>query len=415
MFRLSDEPAAPSPSHVVVRAEAAIADGRPHDALRMVEPLLADDGPGHAPLVRAALLVQRGNARSDVDDQRGALDDLEEARRLYAAAGDRAEAGMVEMELGIALARAGRPTEALQCHERALAAYREHGDAVDVARCWQNIATCYANLGDAERERDVLHAARAVFAEHGLEESALACTYNLALTDWRTGELDAARATLTMLREAYRLRGMSRALADATDDLGAVLHEFDELEASEVLHREAAAAYEVLGLSAQRCSALVSLAHTLAHAGRLDEAEAELAVADSLASTPGSVAHVRFEQAWAAIRRGDTVRALEHCEQLEAVDRARGAESALPYRLWTEGVAWRVAGRPATAVERLRRAVTGLRALGAVLPLAEATRDLGLALAAAGQQRAAADAFRTAAEQFTTMGLHDRAADCLRH
>ena len=399
-----------SPRAAGRRAHMAISEGRPRDAMALVRPFL--DAEPLEDRDRALLLVARGNARSDLDEFRGSLDDLEEARRLHEDAGRVDEAGMVEMEVGITLGRMGRPAEALQRHERAIAAYSEHGDALDVARCRLNVAGCYADLGDHDRERAVLEQARAVFAEHGEGDNVLSCTFNLALADLRVGRLREARDAFEELVDEYASRGMTGQLADAKDELGWLLHEFGELERSVSLHEDAAAIYEVLGLQEQRSTALVLLAHAHGHAGHLDRADETLDAAAEIAVAPGSLADVAFERAWASIRRGRPGSALEILEELERIDRARGAESALPYRLWTEGAALASAGEHTTAIDRLERAVTGLRALGMAAPFAEATRELGLARRAAGDHGGGIEALRSATRIFAGCGLERRAEEC---
>ena len=392
------------------RAHRAVRAGRPRDALDLVEPHVGDEA--LAADHRAQLLVARGNARSDLDDFRGSLGDLEEARALFEQCGQHVDAAKVDMELGITLNRMGRPVEALQRHEAALAAYSQHGGVLDVARCKLNMAQCHAEIGDHARGREILEQARAVFAEHGERRNVLACTFNLALSDWRVGRLSAARDAFEGLAAEYAEQGLSRQCADASDNLASLLHEFGDLERAASLHRDAAEGYRALGLQAQLGVALVGLAHVHGHAGDLDRADEVLDAAAAIATAPGSVAHVTFERSWVAIRRGRAQEALRLLEELEHIDRARGAESALPYRLWVAGAAHAAAGDHATAIDRLERAVTGLRALGVAVPVAEATRELGLVRRAAGHQAEAVSTLRTAADLFAGLGLDHRAAEC---
>lgn len=136
--------------------------------------------------------------RSSLGDAAGACDAWDDARRLRARLGSRAAVPAVDVPLGLALRRAGRPDEARTCLEQAAATDRP---AVERAEALAALGLIAAEGGDAEAAERHVNAAVTLAVESGARPALVRVA------------LAAGRASLCLGRAAAARDAFQRALA----------------------------------------------------------------------------------------------------------------------------------------------------------------------------------------------------------
>ena len=207
-------------------------------------------------------------------DWQAAREDVERALELAIALGDRHEMAHAYFQASIVADRDGKWILARSHAERAMALYEEQNDRRNVGKLLNNLGALNFLLGNSEEAVEQLTSAVGVALETGSDVDAAQAESSLAQVHLRSGDLDQAE---TQARHALAL------LAGRVDFL-------DEIGMTNLV-----------------------LGRALLGQGRLDEAEAAFAAAESSfdqLSSGGHRASAWTAQAELAVARGDIERAL---------------------------------------------------------------------------------------------------------
>ena len=350
-----------------VLARARLAQGRGHysqgrftDALASLEEArrafeAAGDRAGLASTISAL-----GSVHSDLGDNALCERLYRESLALSEAIGDRRGMSAVLNNHGIVLKNQGRLDEARALHERALALRREIGD-----RNWTAISL--NNIGVVLFEQDHMREAARYYTEAvrlsrelGDTRNVVRALHNLAIVQRETGDLAAARAGF---EEAIPVREQirdQRGAAIARVELGTVLHAQGDLEAAGRVLDEGLAAARAISFTEAEGFLLYQQAEVALTRGDLATArrlhEAALAVR-TRREEPKTIGESQLALA---------VVALEEGRGPEAETRARAAERAASEQPAARAQALVVQGRARLAagdVAGARRLTRAARAL----------------------------------------------------
>ena len=245
-----------------------------------------------------------------------ALTELDAARRLEQAAGNRAgeaqaayslartylaqgeiEAAISETEICLATAREveariiegnalnllgsirlhqGDIAAALEVFTAALQLQRDVGNRSGEADAFNNMALVQMWSGDFVASVDSFTQVRAQFRELGKPQMEAATVMNLARIDAVRGDLDGARSLFEEAAGLYRVQENAEALAEALFGLGEVLLTQGDLQSARIRHEEALALRRdhQLGTVAESEFALAGVTLSEAAVGRRDYEEA---------------------------------------------------------------------------------------------------------------------------------------------
>src|SRR6185369_16260641 len=184
-------------------------------------------------VARAQLLA--GTAARNLDDPdhfEQATAAFEEARRIFATAGDHAGEAKAVNSLGIVTWQRGDLAGARKLYEQALATFHDTGDRRGAAQALNNIAILLWQQGDLAGAKDIYGKVIAVYRETGNRRGLASTLSNLGMVQRAENDLDAARRTdeeaLTLRRaigerqgEAVSLNNLAQVLSDQQDLAGA--------------------------------------------------------------------------------------------------------------------------------------------------------------------------------------------------
>jgi len=307
------------------------------------------DDLAHACLLHGVSLRQLGRADEAVEAFDEALDQPcpPAVRRAVA----RHRAGV--------LAGTPRAAEAIAPLVEEVAALTAEGDRDTVAYVQHELAIAYLNAGDPLDAAQLAEEALAAFEAAG-DDQALATRDLLVAVYEALAEHDAVLAQLAALAEAVRARGDHASLARASERTAETLDKLDRDATAAAHFAEAAAAHAEAGFPVDAARARRRHMTSLLWAGQVPAALAALAEADAALPDDPDAGWER------AMLDYDAARVLDQAE------------------------------RPAEAVDRAGRAVTGFRAVGAATQTAWSGLRHGQLLAAAGRPAEAAGVLRQA-------------------
>jgi len=299
--------------------------GRGDEALAAFDEGLAQPCP---PDLRRALLRQRAGILAQSERAAEAVDPLVEEIATLTAQGDHVAAAAARFELAVAYLNAGRPLDAAEIAEEALATFDAAGDQRVLA------------------VRDLLVAVYEALGEH-----------------------EALLAQLTALADAVRAAGDQEALGRASERAAETLDHLDRDATAAARFADAAAAYAAADLPIDAARARRRHATSLLWAGQPDAALAGLAEADAGAATLPDEPHAHWERAMLDYDAARLLGRLDHGDDAirragAAADRFRdiGAATQAGWSGLLRADLLREAGRTAEAEVALRRAQTDLPA-----------------------------------------------------
>jgi tetratricopeptide (TPR) repeat protein len=224
-----------------------------------------------ARFLEGTALVDQGAA---FDAARGSL---EEARRIFEEAGDRAGVARAANAITVGFqATRGDRAGARRAFEEALRVYREIGDQRGIVRQ-------LGNLGNLEAEEGRLDAARRLYQE-GLDISrevgdrsqAARMMNNLGTVLWQKDDLEGARRAFDEAAQAYEALGESRYAAYALSNLGEVLHRQKQLPPARRRFEASLAICRRLAIPEDTAATLLPFGRLLADRGELALAQTHL-------------------------------------------------------------------------------------------------------------------------------------------
>jgi tetratricopeptide (TPR) repeat protein/TolB-like protein/tRNA A-37 threonylcarbamoyl transferase component Bud32 len=329
-------------------------------------------------VARAQLLA--GTAARNLDDLERAAAAFEEARRLFAAAGDHAGEARAVNSLGIVTWQRGDLAGARKLYEQALATFHDTGDRRGAAQALNNIAILLWQQGDLAGAKDIYGKVIAVYRETGNRRGLASTLSNLGMVQRAENDLDAARRTDEEALTLRRAIGERQGEAVSLNNLAQVLSDQEDLAGARELMSKAVAIFQEIGNKGSASDVLINLGEVDWERGDLANAHRSLTTALAIkretgdkpgtASALGGLADVNLDRGdLAAAERGYT-EAISLREALGKKGPAAQARRGLAATLLA-------AGNADKAEPLAREAIAGAHAAGA--PDLEANGELLLA------------------------------------
>jgi tetratricopeptide (TPR) repeat protein len=245
-----------------------------------------------ARLILAQALLWEASIHWDFGEQQAALPLFDEAREIFAAAGDRSGVARVHNMLGAALYNQhGDLVKARREFEASLAIQRDIGDPNGAALSLMNLASIRADEGDAQGARASYQEALAGFRETGDRPNQKLLLFNLATVQEDLGDLPAAKKALDESLEIARKLDSPPGTADALYGLASLQVMTGELAAARRSAEEALAIQEKHEMPTDAAMTRNTLADILLEQGHVDDAERTARAALQTFSVDKSVPH----------------------------------------------------------------------------------------------------------------------------
>jgi tetratricopeptide (TPR) repeat protein len=197
---------------------------------------------------------------------------LEEARRIFEAAADRAGMARSLERIALSLANRGDPGGALRAHERSLAIYREIGDKSSAARVESSIATNLLRQGRTAAAQKLYEESLSTLREIGSRSEEAAMLSEIGARLQNAGDLAGAQkryeAALAVLLQIGDRGGVGTTLTN----LAEVLFARGDLAQAQRMHEEALAINRETGYRS-------AAAYDLSRLGEVFTAKGDLRVA----------------------------------------------------------------------------------------------------------------------------------------
>ena len=387
--------------HALRLANAQISAGAAKDGLATIEdfrrrfPHTRDPRLGLAEASAAETLSDYKRARAAADA--AAVEAESQGARLLVAS--------ARLRVGGAALRLGQRSDAVRLFDEARTIFADAGDRAGVARTLNNLASAIAD-GDTTRAVALYEEGLAIARAIGEQDLIARFLNNLAIQRRRAGDL---RASLTMNQESLAIRreiGDRVNTAISLNNIGNVLLDLGDLQGASEHYQQAASISRELGDRSSTARALHNAAESLRLQGSLTRARATGEEALTLRRSiddPASVATSLFGVGVIASAQGDLATAKRSLNEALAMDRTLDRRRPIAYSLYELAEIAHVEGDLAAA-RRLHQDALALRTeLGEKGTAAESRAALAaLALEegrAADAERLARDAIGTFAGQ----------------
>ncbi len=333
----------------------------------------------------AEALEQQAQAHLLLGEYSVAEQPLAEARRLASALDDPAVLARVLRTEGLAHRRRGELAAALDSYERALAAARRAGDAALEAKLLNHLGALHHAQGDMVAARDALSAALAVLDRLGDDGAAMMVLANLGAILARTGQTGEARRHLERGLQLLRAQGNHRWEMAVLRNLAELHRQRGEMrEALAALHRTRELAIEMAdpGSQAAAEASLGALYRQLREPERAARhLERALEIYREVGARDGEAA-ILSELGWHRLAADDPQGAASLFRMAAALGEELEDRRNQMEALHGQAAVELAEGGAAGAAELLARVTAHYRSAADVLPLAEALRDFGRAVAA---------------------------------
>ncbi len=299
------------------------------------------------PVLLAQARLQQQDALGGLGQLEKRVAPLEEARKIYAAAGDRAGVADAIGRMAVVRRLQGDPAESIKLYEQSYEIWREMGNEAGMAIAKSNNANTLMRLGR-------LPEAKKMFEE-----------------------------TLVSFRAVGRKSGMAIVL----NNIAIILRQQGDFEGSMARYEESLAIAREIGMKAQVANALGNMANLLLPRG--DLARARKLYEDALAITreisdKTTMARNLGNLSLVAVRQGDVAAARKLCEEAVVLTREIGEKREIAYALKHLGNALHHQGELAQAVTRYEDALQIARGIGEKSLIAETYSGFGHVLFAQG-------------------------------
>ena len=319
-----------------------------------------------ARLLVASALLSEGNAWQDLGDTPKAIAAAEEARQIYAAAGDRGGESRALRSVGIALRSQGDLVGAKQTYERGLAVAREIGDRRNTAGLLNNIANVLRQQGSLDAAATTYGESIAIFREIEDRGAVALLLHNTAIVRRVQGDLAGAKKTYLEALNIRRDIGDKAGVAATLNNLANIVSDEGDLVEAKKMYEETLSTSQGLGDKRSVARAWFNIGEMERLQGHLPKArtlfDQSLALRRSLEDKSGvaqvlvSIGVVQTSQARLPEARKSFAEALSLQEGI-------GEKSVTARTQLLLGTLTLHEGRSAEAVTAIRQAATQLHAL----------------------------------------------------
>jgi len=395
--------------HALRLANAQIASGAPKDGLATIEnfrkrfPATAD------PRLQLA--------------EAEAADTLSDFKRMQAAAAAAAAAGQAlgarlvvanaRLREGGATLRQGDAQRAVQLFEEARAIYAAAGDRAGVARTLNNLASAISDGGDTARTRALYNEGLTIAKAIGEQDLVARFLNNIAIQERRAGNL---QASLKMNQESLAIRreiGDRTNAATSLNNIGNVLLDLGDLQGASRHYEESAAMSREMGDRRGLARALYNAGEALKLQGEIARARATYDEALSIRRTiddPASVATSLYGVGHIAAVQGDLATAERVLTEALDMDRRFDRRRPMAYSTYQLGEIAMMRGDLALAKQRHTDGLTIRTALGEKGTAAESRSALAVIALEDGKAPEAEKLAAGAAEVFAGQSAPDNEA-----
>jgi tetratricopeptide (TPR) repeat protein/TolB-like protein len=308
--------------------------------------LAAADRAAQKALARGApvLLAQARIAQQDAFGGLGQLDKrmapLEEARKIYATAGDRAGVADALSRMAVVRRLQGDTTASLALYEQAFEVFREIGNEGGMAVVKSNQANALMRLGRLPESRKLFEEALVTFREVDRKDGASVTLNNIGIILRQQGDFEGAMTRYEQSLAIAREIGMKAQIANTLGNMANLLSPRGDLARARKLYEEALAMSREIG----------------------DRT--------TVARTLGNLSGV-------LVRQGDVSTARTVCEEAVVLSREVGEKREVAYALKHLGNTLHHQGELTRAAAQYEEALTIARALDEKALLAETHSSIG--------------------------------------
>jgi len=389
-------PAGEDPRIDLLEAGAANASGnyeRAREAASGAAQAAMERGTG---LLLARARVAEAGALARLGKPEEALKACEEAERLYADAGDLGGAAGAIHQRGLVLWVKGDVDGARQVFEEVHEVRRETGNKRGMAGAANNIAVCLNTQGDPHGAKERYEEARSLYREIGDPRGEALAVGNIGMVLRDLGDFDAAQTMYERALEVFEALGSQDDVAWAYNSLAVVHALRGDLNQAQGMFARSLQIRREIGEKSGIAQAINNLARVLYQKGDLGGSfqlnEESLAIAAEI-ENQAHLAHAMAGLADVQAARGELEAAVEAHEEVLAIRRQLGDNrGAAESQMFLADLALED-GRPAEAETMARQALAEFREHQAIDSEASALASLALALSEQGRvQEALADA-----------------------
>ena len=331
-----------------------LAEARAADALADFkrEQLAAERAATKAEALSAGLLVARakrsqGLAFYNLGELQKALALYDEAKRIYAAAGDRGGAAWVVNNSANVVFDQGDPASSRKMYEDALKIWQEIGDKRGMAAAQNNIADVFLAEGNLAAAKRMYEKTVAISRETNSKTVMEVALSNIGIVRCKQGDLAGAKQIYNEALADSREIGDEAGVAALLIDIASILRLQGDLAGATTTYEEAMAVCRKIGEDSYRASVLGGMGDVLTRRGDLDGAqkkyEEALAIKNQLGEK-GAAAEIRIALAELAIEGGHPAvaeaparEAAEEFRQERATDSELSARVVLARSLLAQG------------------------------------------------------------------------------
>ncbi len=216
-----------------------------------------------ARLLFAQARLSEGSALADQGKGEEAERACEEARAIFAAAGDRASAARADNVIAVALVQRGELAAAKKRFEEALRSFEQVGDRRGAAKQLNNMGNVEAEMGNARAARGLYERALAISRETGDRAGIARALNNLGSVLFETKDYEGARRAFSEALGLLEEFGEKRNVAKAHHNLGEVARLQGHLEEAVARQRFAVAMSRESGDQEGTAEYLVHLSRVL--------------------------------------------------------------------------------------------------------------------------------------------------------
>ena len=395
--------------HALRLANAQIASGAPKDGLATIEDF-------------RKRFPANGDPRLSLAEAEAA-DTLSDFKRMQSAAATAATAGealgarlMVanaRLREGAASLRQGDSTRAVTLFEEARAIYAAAGDRAGVARTLNNLASAISDGSDTARSRALYTEGLTIARAIGEQDLVARFLNNIAIQERRAGNL---QASLKMNQESLAIRrdiGDRTNAATSLNNIGNVLLDLGDLQGASRHYEESAAMSREMGDRRGLARALYNAGEALKLQGDIARARTTYEEALSIRRTiddPASVATSLYGVGHIAAVQGDLPTAEKVLSEALEMDRRSNRRRPMAYSTYQLGEIALMRGDLALAKQRHGEALAIRTALGEKGTAAESRSALAVIALEEGKGAEAEKLAASAAEVFAAQSAPDNEA-----
>jgi tetratricopeptide (TPR) repeat protein/tRNA A-37 threonylcarbamoyl transferase component Bud32 len=316
------------------------------------EQLAAERAATKAEALSAGLLIARaersqGVALYNLGEFQKALSLYADAKRIYAAAGDRGGAAWVVNNSANVVFDQGDPASARKMYEEALKIWQEIGDKGGMAAAQNNIADVYLAEGDLAAAKRMYEKTVAICRETNSKTVMEVALSNIGVVRCKQGDLAGAKQIYSEALADSREIGDEAGVAALLIDIASILRLQGDLAGATTTYEEAMAICRKIGEDSYRATVISGMGDVLAARGDLNSAqkkyEEALAIKNQVGEK-GASTEIRLALAQLAIEGGHPAaaeaparEAAEEFRQERAADDELSAHTVLARSLLAQG------------------------------------------------------------------------------